>query len=163
MGKINAFDREFSPLAPSVRALELNSVFISNGCLALHDQLTVTRFLLFWLKFKSLQKLLVGIWNIDFLCDQLVKVDFELPNDVNVKVVMLELWQRYHKNCHGKYYKTYCSLSSIRINRSVKIRKCAISIFALLLLLRTRLINFERFPRKISDMWTHPFVSIGSE
>ena len=82
MGKINAFDREFSPLAPSVRALELNSVFISNGCLALHDKLTVSRFLLFWLKFKSLQKLLVGIWNIDFLCDQLVKVDFELPNDV---------------------------------------------------------------------------------
>ena len=47
MGKINAFDREFSPLAPSVRALELNSVFISNGCLALHDKLTVSRFLLF--------------------------------------------------------------------------------------------------------------------
>ena len=40
MGNINAFDREFSPLAPSVRALELNSVFISNGCLALHEKLT---------------------------------------------------------------------------------------------------------------------------
>ena len=36
MGKINTFDREFSPLAPSVRALELNQVFISNGCVAFH-------------------------------------------------------------------------------------------------------------------------------
>ena len=141
MGKINVFDREFSPLAFSVRALESNSVFISNGCLALHDKLTVSRFLLFWLKFKSLQKLLVGIWNIDFLCNQLVKVDFELPNDVYAKVVMLELWQRYHMNCHEKYYKTYCSLLSIRTNRSVKIEKCAISIFVLLLRLRTRLLT----------------------
>ena len=44
MGKINTFDREFSPLAPSVRALELNQVFISNGCVAFHCNPTVTIF-----------------------------------------------------------------------------------------------------------------------
>ena len=36
MGKINGLDRKFSSLAPSVRALEFDKVFISNGCLALH-------------------------------------------------------------------------------------------------------------------------------
>ena len=47
MGEINGLDRKFSSLAPGVRALEFDKVFISNGCLALHCELKLLTLVLF--------------------------------------------------------------------------------------------------------------------